>query len=91
MKSTNPIVVNAIAANKRYAINTDGFPPDLWAKLGGSQMAREAAGRLKRGDNIDVLIKRFRDSATGSQIPGRAQDASRVAYALEEMKRRGIV
>lgn len=91
--STNPIVRNAMAANacaKARAENASAFPPDLWGKLGGSMMAREAAGRLKRGDNIDVLIKRFRDSSIGSQIPGRAADAARVAYALEEMKRRGI-
>ncbi len=64
------------------------IPADLYKSLDHNSLQYVVAGELRKGKSIDELIKRFADSATGTQIPGRAKDASEVVAVLKEMKHR---
>ncbi len=69
-------------------MNTNTIPSDLWKKLEKNSLKYVVAGELKKGTPIADLIKRFRDSSVGTQIPGRSKDAAQVAYVLEAMQER---
>lgn len=75
---------------KKMKINTSDYPlipSRLWNKLKKTSFAYIVAGSLRSGVTVDDLIKRFRSSGPGSQIPGRTQDSSVVVSILYELKR----
>ena len=61
------------------------LPKEVWAKMPEGTLKYQAA-RYLDDHTVEEAIKRFRDSATGSQIPGRAKEANAVAAVLELMR-----
>lgn len=61
------------------------MPEHLFKKLNNNALQYVVAGELKKGKSIDELIKRFQDSAVGTQIPGRSRDAQQVVNVLREL------
>jgi hypothetical protein len=92
VRSRNAVVDKALNACARNVdvCNADVVPPDLWEKLRSTSLAYVVTGSLHKGVSVDELIRRFRTSGPGSQIPGRTQDSAIAVSVLEEMKRRGI-
>ena len=61
------------------------IPKKVWAKMPEGILKYQAVKYLNE-HTVEEAIKRFSDSATGSQIPGRSKEAAAVAAALELMR-----
>lgn len=70
---------------KSERANEMNIPKEIWAKMPEGTLKYQAA-RYLDDHTVEETIKRFGDSATGSQIPGRSAEASAVAAALELMR-----